>query len=89
MVADGVTGVLVVLPAVIVPLSHYDPKKTLQQYASMILEKTLADESPDDLNFLNACQSSPFVPSFLTPGISRSFIHPHISAGLLQPTRPA
>lgn len=60
---------------------------TLQQYASMILEKTLADESPDDPNFLNTCQSSPFVPSLLTPGISPSFIHPHISAGLLQPTR--
>jgi len=53
----------------------------MQQYTSMVIEKTLADESPSNRNFLNTWQSSPFVPSWITPGYNPTFVHHDLHVG--------
>lgn len=59
---------------------------TLDQYTSMVLEKTLAGPSRGDPAFVNFLPSSELTPSVLAPGLSPTFSHGEIHTGrLLKP----
>lgn len=61
---------------------------TLDQYTSMVLEKTLADAVPDRPELPQCFPSSELVPHLLSPGLRPTYSHAAISHGdLAQPDR--
>ena len=56
-------------------------ENSLDQYNSMVLEKTLADRTPDRPEFPQHFPSSEMVKSFLAPGLSPTFRHGEITHG--------
>jgi hypothetical protein len=68
------TGVEVILNANTRELS-------LEQYTSMVLEKTLADPCPDGSGFIQHFCSSEMTPSALLPGLAATYVHKHITHG--------
>jgi hypothetical protein len=64
-------------------------ENSLDQYSSMVLEKTLADRTPDRPEFPQHFPSSEMVKSFLAPGLSPTFRHREITHGELVTERAA
>jgi hypothetical protein len=56
-------------------------ERSLDQYTSMVLEKTLADPTPDRPEFPQHFCSSEMVRSVLAPGLSPTFVHEAITHG--------
>ena len=56
-------------------------EESLEQYTSMVLEKTLADESPDGSGWRQHFSSSELTPSLLAPGLRATYVHKSISHG--------
>jgi len=56
-------------------------EQSLEQYTSMVLEKTLADESPDGSGWRQHFSSSELTPSLLAPGLRATYAHRSISHG--------
>jgi hypothetical protein len=56
-------------------------ERSLDQYTSMVLEKTLADPTPDRPEFPQHFSSSEMVRSLLAPGLSPTFTHGAITHG--------
>jgi len=56
-------------------------EESLEQYTSMVLEKTLADEAPDGSGWRQHFSSSELTPSFLAPGLRASYVHRAITHG--------
>jgi len=54
---------------------------SLDQYTSMILEKTLADPCADGSGFFQVFNSSELTPSPLLPGLAPTYAHKHITHG--------
>ena len=54
---------------------------SLDQYTSMILEKTLADASPDGSGYAQHFSSSELTPSALFPGLAAPYVHRAITHG--------
>ena len=57
---------------------------SLEQYSSMILEKTLAGPSKLDPSFVNFCPSSELTASIAAPGLSPTFSHGDIACGTIR-----
>lgn len=60
-------------------------ENSLDQYMSMMLEKSLADPCPDRPEFPQHFSSSELTPSTLSPGISPTYSHGHITFGEIEP----
>ena len=58
---------------------------TLDQYTSMVLEKTLADPVPDRPELPQHFSSSELVPHVLAPGVAPTYTHGAITHGALVP----
>ncbi len=56
-------------------------EESLEQYTSMVLEKTLADEAPDGSGWRQHFSSSELTPSLLAPGLRATYVHRSISHG--------
>ncbi|HEX6837997.1 MAG TPA: hypothetical protein VF334_15575 [Polyangia bacterium] len=56
-------------------------EESLEQYTSMVLEKTLADEAPDGSGWRQHFSSSELTPSLLAPGLRATYVHKSISHG--------
>jgi hypothetical protein len=56
-------------------------ERSLDQYTSMVLEKTLADATPERPEFAQHFCSSEMVKSMLAPGLTPAFVHEHITHG--------
>lgn len=56
-------------------------EQSLEQYTSMVLEKTLADEAPGGSGWRQCFSSSELTPSLLAPGLRASYVHHAISHG--------
>jgi hypothetical protein len=56
---------------------------SLDQYTSMVLEKTLAGPSRTDPPFVNFLPSSELTGSVMAPGLSPTFSHGEIHSGKL------
>ena len=63
-------------------------ESSLDQYASMVVEKIVAGPSKRDPSFVNFLPSSELTPSVLAPGLSPTFSHGEVSHGDLRPTVP-
>jgi hypothetical protein len=59
-------------------------ENTLDQYTSMVLEKTLADPCPERPEFPQHFPSSELVRSALAPGLRPTFSHRHITHGVVR-----
>jgi hypothetical protein len=59
-------------------------EQTLDQYTSMVLEKTLADKSSQNSDFPQHFPSSELTRSRLSPGLAPTFSHFEIKHGVLQ-----
>ncbi len=57
---------------------------SLDQYTSMILEKTLAGPSKRDPSYVNFCPSSELTASLAAPGLSPTFSHGDLSCGTIR-----
>lgn len=64
-------------------------ERTLDQYTSMALEKTLADPSSERPEFPQCFPSSEMVKSYLAPGLTPTFSHGLITFGEIRRTRKA
>lgn len=64
-------------------------ENSLDQYSSMVLEKTLADRTPDRPEFPQHFPSSEMVKSLLAPGLSPTFRHGEITCGEVMNRRQA
>ena len=65
-------------------------ESSLDQYASMVVEKTLAGPSKADPSFVNFFPSSELTSSIYAPGLSPTFSHGELSQGTIRrPTRVA
>jgi glyoxylase-like metal-dependent hydrolase (beta-lactamase superfamily II) len=62
---------------------------SLDQYTSMVLEKTLADPSAERPEFPQHFASSEMVRSVLAPGLAPTFSHGVIEHGRIEPATPA
>ncbi len=62
-------------------------ENTLDQYSSMVLEKTLADPSVERPEFPQCFPSSELTRSALAPGLAPTYSHGHITHGTLQQAR--
>ncbi len=56
-------------------------EESLEQYTSMVLEKTLADEAPDGSGWRQHFSSSELTPSLLAPGLRATYVHRAITHG--------
>jgi glyoxylase-like metal-dependent hydrolase (beta-lactamase superfamily II) len=56
-------------------------EESLEQYTSMVLEKTLADEAPDGSGWRQHFSSSELTPSLLAPGLKATYVHKAITHG--------
>jgi glyoxylase-like metal-dependent hydrolase (beta-lactamase superfamily II) len=56
-------------------------EESLEQYTSMVLEKTLADEVPDGTGWRQHFSSSELTPSLMAPGLRASYVHKAITHG--------
>jgi glyoxylase-like metal-dependent hydrolase (beta-lactamase superfamily II) len=56
-------------------------EESLEQYTSMVLEKTLADEAPDGGGWRQHFSSSELTPSWLAPGLRATYVHRAITHG--------
>ena len=56
-------------------------EESLEQYTSMVLEKTLADEAPDGSGWRQHFSSSELTPSLLAPGLHATYVHKAITHG--------
>ena len=65
-------------------------EESLEQYTSMVLEKTLADEAPDGSGWRQHFSSSELTPSLLAPGLRAELRaprhHPRARAGVARTT---
>jgi hypothetical protein len=59
-------------------------ESSLDQYASMVLEKTLAGPSKKDPSFVNVFPSSELTRSVIAPGLSPTFTHGVVAYGLVR-----
>jgi hypothetical protein len=59
---------------------------SLDQYSSMVVEKTLAGPSQVDPRFCAFCPSSELTPSLLAPGLSPTYRHLPPDTGTVVPT---
>ncbi|MBT8495336.1 MAG: hypothetical protein KJO07_19975 [Deltaproteobacteria bacterium] len=64
-------------------------ESSLDQYTSMVLEKTVADRCPDRPEFPQHFSSSEMVRSRLAPGLRPTYSHASISHGEVTPERAA
>jgi glyoxylase-like metal-dependent hydrolase (beta-lactamase superfamily II) len=56
-------------------------EESLEQYTSMVLEKTLADEAPDGSGWRQNFSSSELTPSLIAPGLKATYVHKAITHG--------
>ncbi len=56
-------------------------EESLEQYTSMVLEKSLADEAPDGSGWRQHFSSSELTPSLLAPGLRATYVHKAITHG--------
>jgi hypothetical protein len=56
-------------------------ERSLDQYTSMVLEKTLAHPTPERPEYAQHFCSSEMVKSLLAPGLTPTFVHEHITHG--------
>ncbi len=69
-------------------LNSNTPESTVDQYTSMILERTIVDPARRAPGFVQMFPSSEVVPSALAPGLSPTLVHGAIASGtVVRPSR--